>query len=452
MENLPTKPAETSKVVKRSRDQHRTENALVKRSKVEAVPLRLSDINFDCMEAICNYLNVQDLVAISDVHTHFVSAAATAFVRHYGRKCVYLNLCSLHHNEDDCIEINKEIAGAFFHHFGQLISTLYLDCMAQREVAIEKALLQYCTGSLVKLELTMCRVNAFATINKPFEKVQQLGIVKSWLGPQLSQLNVWFPNVINLKLDRVKFTSPTTLAVHFPQLKHLAINDNDETIPLSTLNELLRLNPQLESLILQCDYDYDFLHSINEHLPQLTKLAISSPEDRFRCFADQKMHFENVNKFTLSAYSYRGDFVVNIPFVFPCLKELNFDGFNEFNGTMLNFILQNKLLTKLSLMTSIDEWDDLTIDDLKMIVDTLPELIELEFCADTFTVDELNGFLSQSKQLQKVRLTFNEFPGCPHLQAALNVNWTIDTYAVEVHCTVECVQSEYFYLNLQRKN
>lgn len=253
----------------------------------------------------------------------------------------------------------------------------------------------------------------------------QLTITKSLLGENLSRLYVWFPYLTTLKLVNVKTSKPQYLAAHFPHLKHLVIYNEKMTIPLASIIGMFRSNPQLISLVLSCDYyDVDFLQLASNCLPNLIDLELWAPNDRFISFDDETVHFKSVEKFALVGPHLRGEFVVNMPFVFANLKELTFDGFNEFKGQLINFIKANQGIQQLHLIPFIDDWDDLTFNDLISIINALPNLVNLEFCGDTFKMSDIIRLLMTNEQLQTVRVAFVDMPIWSDFFPAIKTEWT----------------------------
>lgn len=270
------------------------------------------------------------------------------------------------------------------------------------------------------------------------KQLEQLTITKSVLGENLSRLYVWFPYLTTLKLVNVTTSKPQYLAAHLPHLTHLVIHNEKMTIPLASITGMLRANPQLKSLVLSCDYDAEFLQKASEYLRRLTQFELWAPDDRFISFGDETVHFESVEKFTLVAPHLRGEFLVNVPFVFGNLEELTLDGFNEFKGQLINFIKANPGIGQLNLMPCIEDWDDLTFTDLMSIINALPELVDLEFCGDTFKMNDIVQLLMNNKQLQTVRVAFIDMPLWPDFLAAIQSEWTLTVYHAGYFCGINC--------------
>lgn len=407
-----------------------------KKRKIVSNQLQLVDINNDCLQKIFNCLSLEDLFNVAESHPQFSTAVRMVYSHRYRNKKVCLNFDSINVSGVMGIEVRMDVAAIFFQHFGSTLSSLFINFHSNHDIEIEKSLQDHCANSLIDLELVSCDTSNFSAITEPFEKVEKLTITKSTLNQKLSQLNLWFPCVTCLELINVNSLQPEGLAANLQQLKSLVIHNEKMTISLATVGGLLRANPQIESLIFYSDYDADYLHLISKYLPHLRDLELWSPDDRFLDYDDEMIRFESVDKFTLVAPYPRGEFVVNMPFVFTHLRELMLDGFNEFKGQLLEFIKKNPSVTQLNLIPCLNDWDDLTCDDLTSTVNSLPNLIALTFSANTFTKNDIIRFLMQNKNLQMVCMIFIDLPIWPDFPAAIGTKWTFAMYyaATEIDC------------------
>ena len=107
-------------------------------------------------------------------------------------------------------------------------------------------------------------------------------------------------------------------------------------------------------------------------------------------------------------------------------------------------------MKSLKLIPYVEDWDDLMLDDLRKIIDALPLLTELEFCADTFPVVDIIQFLEESKQLNSVILLFMEIPWCEHFQRDIENRWTLTKQVVEKYGSNG--NSSYVQFCLKRKS
>lgn len=247
----------------------------------------------------------------------------------------------------------------------------------------------------------------------------------------MSRLNVFFPNLTSLELKNVTLNEPKPFAMNFTQLKHFKLYNEKNTIEKSTVVEMLRVNPQLEKLVLkQRDYDVDLIQSISENLLVLEELEMWMPRDRFLSFGVSRIYFESVEKFTLNQ-SHHTKNSSRIPFEFKKLQELALEGFNEYKTQILTFILENKGLHKLRFMPLLDDIDDMKYDDLLEIASSLPNLTDMEFCADLFAQDDLIAFITDHEMLKKVQLLFTVLLNSSPFKDSIPNEWSIDEQWVD---------------------
>lgn len=442
--------------VKRSLESSTVDNnspIVLKKLKIaEEQPLQLIDINDHCLWHTFEFLDADDLVKIAEAHERFVPVAISVFRRLYRKKPeLIVNFRSVRYQPlDACVCPAAENIEPLIRHFGHLISNALINLWGKKHVHIESLLQQFCADSMVKLCLTFCDAADFQCINKPFAKLQQLQIVESTLNQSLTQLNIWCPDIQHLELMYVRLVQPELFEINLPHLKHLEIYNHALYMPIKTVREMLCKNPQLKSLTLRCDYDRDFIESLSENVPALEVLELWATEDRFSLFHDHKVHFGSVKKFTLNAYSNRGDFLVNVPFTFDAVQELTLDGFNQFKGQIIDFVMQCTMVTNLKLVPYVDDWDDLMLSDLRKIIDALPKLTDLEFCADTFPCHDIMQFMNESKQLNNVILAFMELPWCDNFEQDLQRQWHLTKQIIEKYNSKE--HTQYVQFCLRRKN
>lgn len=404
------------KYTKRARDDDVAESSnATKRPKCAIEPLQLVDINDDCLEFIFQYLRIRDLINVAAAHDRFILASCSVFSRRCKDEWMYLDGNTLRREfkengsrmalKGEIIVEGKKRLKQFFQLFAHSIANLSVQIRSNDRNSIDhRFVLKHCSAGLVKLTLNQCSDMVLRTIDKPFEGVKELCISDDFLRSNLSQLSVWFPAMDTLLLDEVNFMAQPDLC---SQLKHFEMINEDALIPLPTIKQLLRMNPQLKSLNLRCDYDADFLRTISEYLPKLEELSLFSPNDLFKSFGTQNFIFENVKKFTLSnshlflvtAFSD----LVQLPFVFNNLRELTMIGFTSSGGPLLTFIQRNKNLEKLHLGAYFDA-STLDLQHMKALVKTLPNLAELQIDGDAFANDDLIEFLSTAQTLNKVQI------------------------------------------------
>lgn len=416
-----------------------------KKPKTDPNPLQLVDINDDCLRSIFYHLDLEGLVNIAEISTRFAPIAQSLFSRYYrNQKFMFSSYLVA---SDENIPIKMDLAAPLLHHFGHCIIDLMIDCLRQNQ-CVGKLIQTHCAGSLVSLKLLDATTNLSQTICNSFEKLSALSIVRGKLG--LTMLKC-FPNLTTLELINVEMYQPN--AIHFPALKRLVIHNDKKYLLDSTIVEMFRLNSQVEVLHLrQIDYDANLIQSIGKHLTSLEELVMWLPTDRFLSTENQKFLFNSVKRLALSTFYNQAELVESMPFRFQQLQTLTLDGFHKIQDHLLNFIMENRTLTKLRLVPYIDDFwtplDDMKIEDLLKITKALPQLTELEFYADAFTHIDLVSFLADSKMLKKVRLLFIDLPYCPRFRAQLNMHWNVFESCKEK----ECIDEQAFHFCLVRKH
>ncbi|XP_031638036.1 uncharacterized protein LOC116350389 [Contarinia nasturtii] len=395
----------------------------------EEVPLELMEVNDDCLESIFQNLHWKDMFNMAVSDERFLTSLRFAFFRQYRKKRVTLRAGALRTVDNTGATSKITIdASAFFEYFGSNTLKLAIKHLDSNQVKVEESLLKNCTSSVVDLQLFECKL-CFEQIKKPFHKVDSLVLKSTTIGENLSRLGIWFPKLVTLKLENVKTSHPESLEKRWPALKHLVICDNKGKIPLSTIETMLHVNPQLKSLHLYRDYNADFLQSIN--LPQLEELYLKVPNDRFMSLGDgQKILFENVKKFALLAWHEEDEFALNFPFNFTKLETLYVGGSTKYNYDVFNFIKQNIQLKELMLLNqTIDTYG--FHDGVMSIIKTLKDLMALTVSEDSFLWNELLELLSECHQsnIKQFSIKFGHHlecrAFCHYVRDEIEKEWTV---------------------------
>lgn len=148
-----------------------------KKPKTDPDPLQLVDINDDCLRSIFYHLDLEGLVNIAEISTHFAPIAQSLFTRYY-RKQKFM-FSSYIVASDENIPIKMDLATPLLHHFGHCIIDLIIDCLRLNE-GVEKSIQTHCESSLLSLKLLDATTNSFKTTSKPFEKLTVSSIYFTW--------------------------------------------------------------------------------------------------------------------------------------------------------------------------------------------------------------------------------------------------------------------------------
>lgn len=73
-------------------------------------PLQLTNVNFDCLCAILENLDVFGLVNMAETASKFVPVAQSVYSRRYRKKTVFVNLGRVTNGSAEYIELELELA------------------------------------------------------------------------------------------------------------------------------------------------------------------------------------------------------------------------------------------------------------------------------------------------------------------------------------------------------
>lgn len=369
--------------------------------------LQLTDVNYDCLITILENLNILDLLNMVETDNQFLPAAQSIFSRRHRNKTIFVNLGQTSNKSNDYIEFQMEPAAVFCRHFGQLVSKLFVNFMFQHALKLENIVSEHCADSLTELRLGLCHHRNFEAVTKPWNKIKILQISKGRLGLKMCNLSFWFPNLTYLKLYDVHFSMPQSFVAQFHRLKKLVIYNKEDSIEPMFIVGMIRLNPQLEKLVLQCNMNIDSLRTISDNLPQLNEIELCAPNDRFSGFDGNPIVFQKAKTFKLKSQFDIADYICNMPFKFYELQSLEIIGFNEINFDihLMNFILCHENIKKIVLVPKLQEMNDINIKNLKLFAE-MPMLHDMEICVDNLTNDEIISFLLESKFLKKIQFWY----------------------------------------------
>lgn len=161
--------------------------------------------------------------------------------------------------------------------FGHLIKNLHINFLLFENSVLHemivKYLTEYCSECLNQFSVDMCPNKClFKFIQRPMTNLKTLHVEKCFIGNELA-FNTIFPILETLKLGTNRYTNPSAIRVHFPTVKNLYFSDDNafgsKKCQENDIDELLKLNPQLEKvlLILQNNYNSNFVQRLNKYCP-----------------------------------------------------------------------------------------------------------------------------------------------------------------------------------------
>lgn len=237
-------------------------NALAKRQRKQFEMWKITDVNNDCLENIFKYLNLDDLLNVVDANKWLRVAADYVYRRRYGQRIV--ELCDLNSKKTGYIQTNNKspkIAGLkkclrFVRCFGHNIYELKIDyCRSSRKdyTYLDQYVNEFCADSLTHIKYIRKSTILLEIPEKPFTKLEILGIIHSNLGNRFEEIMKWFPKLRRLYMDSNRMDG-NSVEVNIPNLEHLIVTLNSGKkyiINHKNVIEAVRLNPQLRSLFIR---------------------------------------------------------------------------------------------------------------------------------------------------------------------------------------------------------
>lgn len=383
--------------------------------------IKITDLNFDCLEVIFQNLNQNDLLNVAQANTHLVEVA-NYVARHQSDKIVHicdrqrfpkmdrqptdLRLLPTSYNR---IFFRSENARAVMPLIGGGIKKLFVDFRNIKEPEkLMESIERQCGNTLVSMELH--GLQSSFVLRKSFPKIENVVFVNSSLNEDLLQFKKWFPAMKSLKLSKITVNDSKLLVLHYPFLVDLTVDiDRLGIFTLPDFKTLLQLNPQIQKLnILKfkhhdaTDRNSDLIEFIHVALPELKELKWGPGVQRHINRQNHVMTFKNIT--TLDIYVGRWDQIsVHFPFRFENLRNLTirFDGFLEHR--IVTFIRIHTDITSLKIVSAYKKNYSSSI---RIIVESLTRLKELYLDGYFLTSGELTE-LATRHNLRKFQFSFS---------------------------------------------
>lgn len=169
---------------------------------------KITDINIDCLEKICNFLSFEDLLNIADTNKHLKQAADLVYTLKYGNSLVYIptlrKILDVHHNNcNTLIMYSLKTVLQALRCFGHIISLLNISPLTKIDASfafVMEYVGEYCANQLKELKFCVPTENALHLLKKPLLKVQKLDI-EQMNGVSINLINQLFPNLISLSIS-----------------------------------------------------------------------------------------------------------------------------------------------------------------------------------------------------------------------------------------------------------
>lgn len=384
-----------------------------------ASPMKILDVNNDCIEHVFNYLGLLDLINVAEASKHLRQVAIMFFAHKYQRKIVKINAYKFRSNQFPSVEITNDTI--FIHKpkpafkvlrlFGGIIrnTTMFGESSKQLDREILIYINEYCSEALESFATNCGPDFTYAVAKKPYINVEEVSIKFGRIGFVLSQFNDTFPEMRRLELIYTEFFDHQRFATKFNQLEHLKIDFNaTETTAFTRtdVKKLIRLNPQLQSLSISGDFNVKFWEYIKEQLKQLKVLELSYGQDELHPHTSDPIRFECVEILTLHmGFSDRWWSPERI-FSFKQLKECTIT--SHLTNSWINFVIANPTIEKLNI--GYIHSNVLTIlaePEMVKLATELPKLTELCMTRSSCSVEAAIRFLNESQSVRKFSMILN---------------------------------------------
>lgn len=361
--------------------------------------LKLTDINFDCLERIFAYTSINDLVSVAHANKQLKSGTDLAFVKKYRVKKFEFTIRRRHpsatyppiNNGEVIIIQDLQTVLRLLRSFGHLITKMKLYYPQVRRPAPIKVLRYanvYCSA-LTDISFHNIFNYAFEwSLIKPFPNVKNVTFDKCQFGVKISKFSEWFPAMTHLNLFQNSLSTGKYLRQKFNNLKHLVIYANCE-LNAKHLLEMIRHNPQLCYLSLdrfECVLPIYF-EVARTRLTELKHLVLRIYPNSY---AYPGANFKTVKILEITVDHRR-------EFWSPIMRNLSFDQIEEitlcmctWNQQFVEFLQRHKSITKFTLRSNDSNINEQTLIN---IADTLPLLKEFNIFDVTFDVGDIVRFV-----------------------------------------------------------
>lgn len=369
------------------------------------------DLDLKLLKNIFGYLEFADLLNVADSSKHLNEAACSIFQEKYQEKPVFFSDLRITQNHllriQDDIEIGDiKTSLQTLRCFGRFINEIIFNLLqtpteTSHLIELKKRIFfyinEFCSESLVNIEINRCPSGGLSQFKKPFAKVEKLGIANCYMP---DNDNDWliktFPNIQAFGFKYRFFGSSPPPPLHeiskcfennFPELKLLDIevgnirgSSSEKALSRDNFESLLRLNPQLRNLRFRiAGYPYlsaKILHNVKDSLQNLRKLSLVLPESNFLDDFDINeniLYFKNVKHFELTQSSSMTSEIL-MPFLFDNLETFSLIPCGDpFSEDLYHFIERHPTIMKISIM---GQSIDLNINRVDATVPSIEELTQ----------------------------------------------------------------------------
>lgn len=375
-------------------------------------------LNNDCLVFIFKMLNINDLLSVADASKSFKEAVDWVYVKKFKHKDIVIK--STIPLQNRCIEIKDHLINIFdlknclkmlrcFGHLFFEVVIYYNDGNRRHHNEVDRYLNKYCAHNLHCIVMYNSQLWTMEYIEKPFKNLFSIAFYSCHLNKNLSNFNQWFPDLHALKLNGENvFNDHKSIEKHFPKICCLSIDVNrsdKSTINILNIAKVMHLNPQIDVVRFGGDIlDAKFLHSIGDHLQNITHLEVNWNQECFNY--SHIIHFQHVKKLDVKFYKLANAAenipMPKIPFSFDRLAELELQIMTYYlTDDFMNFISKQTFLNKFTLTSSFIHTPFRNAADKLKLAKSVRLLKEIKFEMCNFTLHEILDFVQNGESVKK---------------------------------------------------
>lgn len=414
--------------------------------------MKLTDLNIDCLEAILNHLDLQNLLNVADSNKRLCHASKFVYIEKYGSCTVIFPI--LYESQRSSIECHKLILvkGNMIHFrhlkyilqllriFGHLISRMHHHlllgfepaCIFRKKITYIMGYLNYfCHESLEYISIMVSVKDQLNFLKKPFTNLKTVKIIPFEF-IQKDRLLRLFPKVEKLIFSWGDYSKiGESIANHFPYLESVEIACEfpcyDHTCRkyrcVKNFKAFLQLNPQLKHLYMQCGSktEIEILQSFGERQQNIKSLKLLDDDQFFKYSNGKEINLKNVEHLSIKRYS-REQTMCEIPILCDKLISFQIEIDEQSSEYIYKFYQNNSTIRKLTL--GFSAVDDFNVN-YTQLVQLLPFLEELTSYYGKLSVDEVYHVLTLFKSLKYFNFFCIEKFNFKKLDSHLNDEWSI---------------------------
>lgn len=364
----------------------------------------------ECHLLIIEKLDLPGLINVATTNSYFRTLSFDVFSRKYAKKPIVFRRPVLANVENFQIGSSKEVIVRIEDYnlmfkilniFGHLVIALKIDYQnfeSKRMIELNHYINHRCSESIIHLELrNYPHENVLDVIRMPFKNAEKISFGFERITDSIMTLDEMFPKMRRLDLNNVRIIDASFFERRFIHLEDFSISFvTPEGLNQEGIKSVIKANPQIRSLQLTHSSE-NLLKFISENLPQLEELQLTWIKWNTNNERDM-IHFKNVKKLLVKTTR-------NSPkkLVFDNLQELILDCSEQISIEWMNFVVENRNLTKIeTIYGSLNDWQ------LNMFGEYLRNLEEASInCGPNIQIETFGKFIENNLNLKTLKLSRN---------------------------------------------